>query len=67
MCLKQKIFASCIKQFFIYKAEVHVDNDYKIYSGEVEGDFKFRYNNTQTSLETGIMNMIQRFQNIYGN
>ena len=26
----------CLKQCFIYKAEVHVDNDYKIYYGPVE-------------------------------
>ena len=52
---------------FIYKAEVHVDNDYKIYYGAVEGDFKFRYNNHTTPLEIGIMNMILSFQNIYGN
>ena len=36
---------SCLKQCIIYKAEVHADNDYKIYYGEVESDFKFRYNN----------------------
>ena len=35
----------CLKQCFIYKAEVYVDNDYKTYYGAVEGDFKFRYNN----------------------
>ena len=35
----------CLKQCFIYKAEVHVDNDYKIYYGAVEGDFELRYNN----------------------
>ena len=58
---------SCLKQCFIYKAEVHVDNDYKIYYGAVEGDFKFRYNNHTTPLEIGIMNMILSFQNIYGN
>ena len=39
----------CLKQCFIYKAEVHVDNDYKIYYGAVEGDFKFRYNNHTNS------------------
>ena len=57
----------CLKQCFIYKAEVYVDNDYKIYYGAVEGDFKFRYNNHTTPLEIGIMNMILSFQNIYGN
>ena len=36
---------SCLKQCFIYKAEIHVENDYKIYYGAVEGEFKFRYNN----------------------
>ena len=35
---------SCLKQCFIYKAEIHLENDYKIYCGAVEGDFKFRYN-----------------------
>ena len=35
----------CLKQCFIYKAEVHVDNDYKIYYEATEGDFKFWYNN----------------------
>ena len=29
--------------------KVHVDNDYKIYYGAVEGDFKFRYNNHTNS------------------
>ena len=32
---------SCLKQCFIYKAEVHVGNDYKIYYAAVEGNFKF--------------------------
>ena len=36
---------SCLKQCFIYKAEIHVESDYKIYYGAVEGEFKFRYNN----------------------
>ena len=40
----------CLKQCFIYKTEVHVDNDYKIYYGIVEGDFKLRYNNHTNSL-----------------
>ena len=39
----------CLKQCFIYKAEVHIDNDCKIYYGAVEGDFKFRYNNHTNS------------------
>ena len=39
----------CLKQCFIYKAEVHVDNNYKIYYDAVEGDFKFRYNNHTNS------------------
>ena len=33
---------SCLKQCFIYNAEVHEYHDYKIYYGAVEGDFKFR-------------------------
>ena len=57
----------CLKQCFIYKAEVHVDNDYKIYYGAVEGDFKFRITATQTPLEIGIKNILLNFQNIYGN
>ena len=36
---------TCLKQCFIDKAEIHVENDYKIYYGAVEGEFKFRYNN----------------------
>ena len=39
----------CLKQCFIYKAEVHIDNDYKIYYGAVEGDFRFRYSNHTNS------------------
>ena len=38
-----------LKQCFIYKAEIHVDNDYKIYNGAVEGDLKFQYNNHTNS------------------
>ena len=34
----------CPFEDFNCKAEVHVDNDYKIYYDAVEGDFKFRYN-----------------------
>ena len=37
------------QQCFIYKAEVHVDNDYRIYYGAGEGDFKFWYNNHTNS------------------
>ena len=33
----------------IGEAEVHVDHDYKIYYGAVEGDFKFRCNNHTNS------------------
>ena len=40
---------SCLKQCFIHKVEVHVENDYKIYYGLVEGEFKFRYNNHKKS------------------
>ena len=40
---------SCPKQCFVYKTEVHVDNDDKIYYGAVEGDFKFQYNNHTNS------------------
>ena len=40
---------SYLKQCFIYKAEVYVDNDYKIYNGAVEGDLKFQYNNHTNS------------------
>ena len=39
----------CFCQCFIYKAEIHVKNDYKIYCGAVEGAFKFRYNNLTKS------------------
>ena len=35
---------SCLKQCSIYKADIH-ENDNKIYYGEVEGEFKLRYNN----------------------
>ena len=42
-----------LKQCFIYKAEIHVDNDYKIYNGAVEGDLKFRYNNHTNSFRNG--------------
>ena len=41
---------SCLKQCFIYKAEIHVENDYTIYYGAVEGEFKFRYNYPQKIL-----------------
>ena len=40
---------SCLKQCFIYKGEIHAENDYKIYYGAVEGEFKFRYNNHRKS------------------
>ena len=42
---------SSLKQCLIYKAEVHVDNDYKIYYGTAEGDFKFQYNNHTNSFK----------------
>ena len=39
----------CLKQCFICKDNVDVDNDYKIWYGAVKGDFKFRYNNHTNS------------------
>ena len=40
---------SYLRQCFIYNAEIHVENDNKIYYGAVEGEFKFRYNNHRKS------------------
>ena len=52
---------------FIYKAEVHVDNDHKIYYVQLKVISNSDITTTQTPLEIGIMNMILSFQNIYGN
>ena len=52
---------------FIYKVEVHADNDYKIYYVQLKVISNSDITTTQTPLEIGIMNMILSFQNIYGN
>ena len=44
---------SYLKQCFIYKAELYLENDYKIYNGAVEGDFKFEYTDQTKSFRKG--------------
>ena len=61
------LHGSWLKQCFIYKAEIHVENDYKINYGAVEGEFKFDIITTHNPLKIGIINLILNFKNEYGN
>ena len=58
---------SCLKQCFIYKAEIHVENDCKIYYGAVEGEFKLRCNNHTKSFRNRYYEHDTELSNIYGN
>ena len=62
--LIQKTFLICPRN---YVAEIHVENDYKIYYGAVDSEFKFRYINHTKSFKSRYYEHDIELQNIYEN